>query len=305
MTYPLIGNYGVTKEDAESRKPFLEGFVVKEYSKIFSSWRASKSLGDYLKENRIIAIEGVDTRELTLHIREAGAMKAVLSTEDLDEQSLVKKAKESPGLVGADLVKAVTCHRAYNWENTENPKFRVVVIDCGVKYDILRRLNKNGCHVMVVPAATSAGEILKMEPDGLLISNGPGDPAALDYIVSNVRILIGKLPIFGICLGHQILGLAFGGRTYKLKFGHHGGNHPVKDLKTGKVSVTVQNHGFCVDIDSLNKREIELTHINLNDKTLEGMRHKRLSVSSVQFHPEASPGPNDAGYLFKEFVEML
>jgi carbamoyl-phosphate synthase small subunit len=305
MTYPLVGNYGINREDGESRKPFLEGFVVKEYSKIASNWRKEQSLGDYLKENHILGIEGVDTRSLTLHIRLQGAMRAVISTVDLDEKSLVKKAKASPGLVGIDLVKEVTCSRKYIWSDMQQKGYKVVVIDCGVKYNILRELIKNNCQAIVVPANTSSSEILKLKPHGVLLSNGPGDPAALDYIVKTVRELIGKLPVFGICLGHQMLGLALGGKTYKLKFGHHGANHPVKDLKTGKVSITSQNHGFCVDMGSLNKKEIELTHLNLNDKTLEGMRHKKLPVFSVQFHPEASPGPHDAEYLFKEFVKLM
>lgn len=305
MTYPLIGNYGVNKEDTESSRPFLEGFVVKEYSKIASNWRSQKALGDYLKENNIIGIEGIDTQELTFHIREAGAMKAVLSTEDLDERMLVQKAKNSLGLLGIDLVREVTCNRRYIWSGIQNAKFKVVVLDCGVKYNILRELLKNGCQVVIVPANTKAKEILKLKPHGILLSNGPGDPAALGYVIETVKKLIAKLPIFGICLGHQILGLAFGGKTYKLKFGHHGANHPVKDLKTGKVSITVQNHGFCVDIDTLPKREIEITHINLNDYTLEGMRHKKLPIFAVQFHPEASAGPHDAEYLFKNFVKMM
>jgi carbamoyl-phosphate synthase small subunit len=305
MTYPLIGNYGVNARDAESRKPFVEGFVVKEYSKIASNWRKEKSLSDYLKENNILGIEGIDTRTLTLHIRQAGAMKAVLSTKDLDERNLVKKAKDSPGLIGIDLVKEVTTNHKYVWDKSEEAKYKVVVIDCGVKYNILAKLMENKCQVTVVPAKTTAIEILKMKPDGILLSNGPGDPAAVKYVVDTTRRLIGKVPIFGICLGHQMLGLALGGKTYKLKFGHHGANHPVKDLKTGKVSITVQNHGFCVDIDSLNKKEIEITHINLNDQTLEGMRHKKLPIFSVQFHPEASPGPHDASYLFGEFVKMM
>lgn len=303
MTYPLIGNYGINKEDIESFKPFAEGLVIKEYSKIASSWRSQKSLADYLKQNDILGIEGVDTRSLTLHIRQAGAMKAVLSTADLDEKGLVKKARESVGLVGQDLVKHVTSKKSYEWN--KQGKYKVVVIDCGVKYNILRELSQNYCSAIVVPAKTTVKEILDFEPDGLLLSNGPGDPSALPYVVETAQGLIGRLPIFGICLGHQMLGQAFGGKTYKLKFGHHGANHPVKDLKTGKVSITAQNHGFSVDIDSLNKKEIALTHLNLNDSTLEGLRHKKLPIFSVQFHPEASPGPHDAKYLFVKFVEMM
>jgi len=303
MTYPLIGNYGVNPEDVESCKPFVEGFVVREYSKIASNWRSRDSLGDYLAKNNILGIEGIDTRELTLHIRQAGAMKAVLSTEDLDEKSLVKKAKDSPGLVGIDLVKEVVCKKPYAWN--KKGKYKVVAIDCGIKLNMLRILESQNCKITVVPAGTSSAEILEMKPDGLLLSNGPGDPAALPYLVKTVRELLEKLPIFGICLGHQILGQAFGGKTFKLKFGHHGANHPVKDLRSGRVSITSQNHGFCVDIESMNKKEIELTHVNLNDGTSEGLRHKKLPVFSVQFHPEASPGPRDAQYLFAEFVSLM
>jgi carbamoyl-phosphate synthase small subunit len=303
MTYPLIGNYGVNKEDMESSRPFVEGFVVKEYSKIVSNWRAVQSLGDYLKENNIVGIEGIDTRALTLHIRQRGELKAVLSTEDLDEKSLVKKAKDSPGLMGRDLVKDVSCQNVYSWN--KQGKYKVVVLDCGVKLNILKLLSENNCQVVVVPAKTQSQEISALKPDGILLSNGPGDPAALSGAINTVRELLGEFPIFGICLGHQMLGLALGGKTYKLKFGHHGGNHPVKDLKTEKVAITVQNHGFCVDIDTLNKKEVEITHINLNDSTLEGMRHKKLPVFSVQFHPETSPGPHDAQYLFKSFVKLM
>ncbi len=303
MTYPLIGNYGINSEDVESGKPHVSGFVVRECSRIASSWRSQKSLGEYLKENNILGIEGIDTRALTRHIRLQGAMRAIISTKDLGIESLVRKVKASPGLIGRDLVKEVTSGRVENWN--EEGKYKVVVINCGVKFNILRELVKNGCQVVVVPAKTEVKQILDIRPDGVLLSNGPGDPEGVPYVVNTVKKLIGKLPIFGICLGHQMLGLALGGKTYKLKFGHHGANHPVKDLKTGKVAITVQNHGFCVDIESLNKKDIEITHINLNDNTLEGIRHKELPVFSVQFHPEAGPGPNDAKYLFKEFIRLM
>ena len=308
MTYPLIGNYGVNEEDLESSKPKVEGFVVREASGITSNWRSRKGLGEYLKEYNIPGIEGVDTRALTKHIRTAGAMKAMISTECLDEAVLLKKAHDSPGLIGRDLVKEVTCMKPYQWSKKEgeiNGTFKVVTIDCGIKTNILRMLDAAGCEVIVVPAHTRSEEILALNGDGILLSNGPGDPAGVPYVVETVRELIGKLPIFGICLGHQILALAFGGKTYKLKFGHRGGNQPVKDLATGKVSITSQNHGFCVDIRSLSKDEIELTHINLNDQTLEGMRNKKYPVFSVQYHPEASPGPHDANYLFEEFIHLM
>ena len=305
MTYPLIGNYGVNKEDVESRQPFLEGFVVKEYSKIASNWRKEQGLGEYLKEHKILAIEGVDTRALTLHIREKGAMKAILSTIDFDERSLVNKVKASKGLVGIDLVKEVTIPQKYIYAQSKDAKFKVVVLDCGVKYNMLRELVRHKCDVVVMPARTTSKEILAVCPDGVLLSNGPGDPAAVGYVVKTVADLIGKVPIFGICLGHQMIGQALGGKTYKLKFGHHGANHPVKDLKTGKVYITSQNHGFCVDIDSLPKKDIQLTHVNLNDGTLEGLRHKKLPIFSVQFHPESAPGPHDAEYLFAEFVRLM
>lgn len=320
MTYPLIGNYGVNEEDFESAKPQVEGFIVKETSRLFSNWRAQKSLDEFLKENNISGVEGVDTRALTRHIRRAGAMKGILSTEDLDKDRLIEKARTSPGLVGRDLVKEVTCKRPYSWSHPQ-PKtstqrtgepFKVVVVDCGVKRNILRSLADLNCEVEVVPAHTTAEEILTMQPDGLLLSNGPGDPAGVPYVVETIRTLIHHspltthpVPIMGICLGHQILGLALGGKTYKLKFGHRGGNQPVKDSSTGKVSITSQNHGFCVDINSLKDKEVELTHINLNDHTLEGMKHKRHPIFSIQYHPEASPGPHDAQSLFIEFIERM
>ncbi|MFH1868732.1 MAG: glutamine-hydrolyzing carbamoyl-phosphate synthase small subunit [Candidatus Omnitrophota bacterium] len=303
MTYPLIGNYGINSEDIESRKPFLEGFVIRELSNITSNWRSKQGLAEYLKENNVIGIEGIDTRALTRRIRLQGAMKAVISTKDLDVKSLVKKAKDSPGLIGVDLVKDATSDKPFEW--SKKGRYKVVVLDCGVKYNILRILAEKDCKVMVMPSDSSADEILAEKPDGILLSNGPGDPAAVPYVVKTVKSLLGKLPIFGICLGNQMLGLAMGGKTYKLKFGHHGGNHPVKDLKTGKILITVQNHGFCVDIDSLPKDDIEITYINLNDNTLEGIRHKKMPIFSVQFHPESSPGPHDARYLFDEFVDMM
>lgn len=303
MTYPLIGNYGINQEDMETRHPVPEGFIVKECSRIASNWRSLKTLGEYFKENNILGIEGIDTRALTRHIRVHGAMKAIISTEDLNDKTLIKKAKSSPDISGRDLVKHVTCSKINEWN--KDGKYAVVVIDCGVKFNILRLLVHHKCRVIIVPAKTPSEDILSMNPDGVLISNGPGDPSAIYYVIATVKKLIGKIPIFGICLGHQIIGLALGGKTYKLRFGHHGANHPVKDIRTGKVAITVQNHGFCVDIDSLDRKDIELTHMNLNDNTLEGMKHKKLNIFSVQFHPEASPGPHDAQYLFREFIERI
>ena len=305
MTYPLIGNYGVNDADAESRGLWLEGFVVKELSEAPSNWRSEKDLNTYLLENNIIGIQGVDTRALTKHIREAGAMKAVISTTDLDPNSLVAKARRSPELAGRDLVESVTCEEPYYFAEQDGPT--VVVLDCGVKYSTLRQLREEGCTVVVVPAHTAVDEILAYRPAGVLLSNGPGDPAAVKYAIDTVRALlkIGTIPLFGICLGQQILGLALGGKTFKMKFGHHGSNHPVMDLSTGKIDITVQNHGFCIDPDSLHTDDIEITHTNLNDHSLEGIRHRCLPVFSVQFHPEAGPGPHDARHLFKRFVKSM
>ncbi|MCK4626443.1 MAG: glutamine-hydrolyzing carbamoyl-phosphate synthase small subunit [Phycisphaerae bacterium] len=337
MTYPLIGNYGVNAADAESRSLWLEGFVVKELSRITSNFRSETNLDTYLRDHGVLGIEGIDTRELTRRLRTAGAMKAVLSTEDLVADSLVAKAKASQGLEGRNLAETVTCEKIYQWDNRNTGvspvnrgvdvpsagekeimaetamvrTLRVVVLDCGVKYGILNHLASAGCEVTVVPASTEAEQIAQMNPDGLMLSNGPGDPEPVSDVIKTVRKLIenppGKkpLPIFGICLGQQILALALGGKTFKLKFGHHGANHPVKDLHTGKVAITVQNHGFCVDIDSLPADDVEITHINLNDQTLEGFRHKHLPIFSVQYHPEARPGPHDAQYLFDSFVELM
>jgi carbamoyl-phosphate synthase small subunit len=317
MTYPLIGNYGINDEDIESACPQVEGFVVREVSRIASNWRSQKSLVQYLLEHGVVGIEGIDTRALTRHIRTAGAMKAVLSTVDLDEKRLIQKARDSRGLVGIDLVKEVTCAKPYSWnefarsssaaqsEGRPIQPYRVAAIDCGIKYNILRLLAAAGCDVTVVPAGTSAQEIAALKPSGIFLSNGPGDPAAVPYVVETLRKLMPDYPVFGICLGHQMLGLACGGATYKLKFGHRGGNQPVQYLPTGKVAITSQNHGFCVDLGSINQDEVELTHINLNDRTVEGMRHKKYPVFSIQYHPESSPGPHDARYLFNEFVQLM
>lgn len=303
MTYPLIGNYGVNLEDVESRRPFVEGFIVKEASRLRSNWRSTEDLGSYLQRNKVVAIEGIDTRALTKHLREEGAKKGVISSADLDEKSLVKKAKDSPGLMGRDLIQEVMCQKNYDW-NKEG-KFRVIAIDSGIKLNILRNLAARNCQVRVVPATAGKDEILSFKPHGLFLSNGPGDPEALPYIVNTVKALLNDLPIFGICLGHQILGQAFGGKTFKLKFGHHGGNQPVQDLSTGAVNITAQNHGFAVDVDSIPDKNVVLTHINLNDRTCEGMEHKKLPIFSVQYHPEAAPGPHDASHHFDKFIELM
>ncbi len=315
MTYPLIGNYGVNEEDMESASVHPRAFLMREYQAIPSNFRATASLADFLKKFKILGITGIDTRKLTRIIRTSGAMKAVISTTDLDGESLVHRAREWSGLVGRDMVKKVSAPQPYQWyddgpreglgfPDESNGKLKVVAYDYGVKYNQLRILTKKGCFVQVVPATTPAEDVLAMNPDGIFLSNGPGDPAGVEGVVENVRELLGKKPVFGICLGHQILGLAYGGTTYKLKFGHRGGNQPVKDLTTGKVEITSQNHGFCVDPDSL-PDAIEVTHINLNDGSLEGMKHNKLPAFSVQYHPEHAPGPHDAEYLFDRFIELI
>jgi carbamoyl-phosphate synthase small subunit len=318
MTYPLIGNYGVNPADVESSGPQVEGFVVKEYCELPSNWRSRESLGDYLKRHGIVGIQGVDTRALTRHIRSEGAMKSVLSTTDPDPDSLVAKAKASPGLVGRDLVKEVTCKEPYHW--TEGlydvlkgeveslrgaARFKVAAYDFGMKRNILRYLVDRGCDVTVFPADAAPEQLLEMDPDGIFLSNGPGDPEPITYAIENVRTLMHERPTFGICLGHELIGLALGGDIFKLKFGHRGANQPVKDLTTGKVEITSQNHGFAVGLESMERGSVELTHINLNDNTLEGLRHRDLPVFCVQYHPEASAGPHDAEYLFDEFAKLM
>jgi len=324
MTYPQIGNYGVNPEDAESSQPQIRGFVIGELSPIASNYRSRQTLADYFVEHSIPGIEHVDTRALTKHLRSAGAMRACLTTE-LDAEAAIQAAKDSPPMEGSDFVKEVTVDSGYHWEDERSHRFtlpnvitgqeghweelppvrhRIVAYDFGIKYNILRRLRQAGFDVDVVPARTPADEVLKRDPDGIFLSNGPGDPAALGDIHDEVRKLIGKKPIFGICLGNQILGHVFGGKTFKLKFGHRGGNQPVKDLRSGKISITSQNHGFSVDPESF-QSNVEVTHINLNDDTVEGIRHREHPVFSVQYHPEAAPGPHDASYFFDEFAALI
>jgi len=302
MTYPLIGNYGLNSQDSESSRPQVEALIVREKSAVYSSWRGEETLEEYFKRHNLLGLERIDTRALTKHIRERGTLRGVISTQDLNPASLVEKARKIPPMTGQDLVKKVTTPTPYVWQ--EQGKFNIVVVDCGVKFSILRELAKRNCRVVVYPATSSAEEIREERPQGVVISNGPGDPATLSYLVELVRKIMGEIPILGICIGHQIMAQAVGGKTFKLKFGHHGANHPVKDLRSGWVAVTTQNHGFVVDPDTL-PPEIEITHINLNDFTLEGMRHKHLPFFSVQFHPEAHPGPHDTNYLFDEFIKMV
>ena len=316
MTYPLIGNYGINAEDMESRRPWVNGFIVKEACPFPSNWRGRMRLEDYMREQGLVGIQGIDTRALTRCLRDHGAQDGIISTVELDAERLVERARALPGLVGRDLVSEVTVDRPYGWsEGRWDPargylpppaaRWRVVAYDSGIKQNILRQLASLGCAVEVLPAWTPAAAVLEKEPDGVFLANGPGDPEGVPYLVESVRELIGRVPIFGICLGNQILGLAFGGATYKLKFGHHGANHPVRDLLSGRVEITAQNHGFAVDPESVVPFGLEETHVNLNDRTSEGMRHRELPIFSVQYHPEASPGPHDAHYLFHRFVEMM
>ncbi len=320
MTYPLIGNYGVNDKDAESDKIYAAGLIVKEYQDNYSNCNATDSLKNYLHKNNILGIEDIDTRAVTLHIREAGAMRAVVSSIDTDPKSLVKKANKINRIAGTDLVKEVGTSAFYilkkdkkffldinevkNFRKHSNNKPFIAAFDFGIKYNIIRELEKSGCNVVVVPASTNADAIKQIAPDGIFLSNGPGDPAPVTYAVQTIKELLDYRPIFGICLGHQLLALALGAKTYKLKFGHRGANHPVKNLMTGKVEITSQNHGFAVAQDSFDSG-VDITHINLNDNTVEGFKHKKIPAMSVQYHPEASPGPNDSKYLFSRFVRMM
>ena len=325
MTYPLIGNYGTNSLDQESRSPHVRGFVIEELSEVPSNWRSEMSLDEYLRKWDVSGVQGIDTRALTRHLRTRGAMKACLTTEEMSIQETVQRAIDGEGVIGMDYVREVSTPEVYRWDPTDELskpwtiangngggnkpnlppiRFQIAAYDYGIKRNILRLLRQKGFGVTVVPASTSAEEVLALNPDGIFLSNGPGDPAALPYAHETVHDLMGKKPIFGICLGHQILGFAFGGSTFKLKFGHRGANQPVKDLRSGRVAITAQNHGFAVDPKSL-PNEIDVTHVNLNDGTVEGMRHKELPIFSVQYHPEAAPGPHDASYFFQQFADLI
>jgi carbamoyl-phosphate synthase small subunit len=333
LTYPHIGNVGTNLDDQESQRPFIEALIAREFSPLASNWRSTETTQQYLNRHRIPVIWSLDTRALVRHLRRVGALRGMVSTDGTPAEQLVKEAGALPTMAGLELASRVSCEKSYSWDKgswdkggwdkgsiltapgwnetsqaagkEEANRFRVVAYDFGIKQNILRLLVDSHCDVQVVPARTSAEDVQAMKPDGVFLSNGPGDPEPITYGVENIRKLLGRVPIFGICLGHQLCGLALGGRTYKLKFGHHGSNHPVKDMHTGHVEITAQNHGFAVDPDSLPASEVEITHVNLNDYTNEGMRHRSLPLFSVQYHPEASPGPHDSHYLFGRFVEMM
>ncbi len=303
MTYPLIGNYGTNSDDEESNKPHVRGFVVKECSRIPSNWRSTQSLPDYMKQHGVVGVEGIDTRELTRRVRIHGVMNSIVSTEDLDPESLVQKAQSWEGIIGIDLVQEVTCAAPYV-ESPPEPRFHVVALDYGIKRNIVRKLVEAGCKVTVVPAATTAAEVLALEPDGVFLSNGPGDPRPLDYAIATCKDLVGKKPMFGICLGHEILGLAFGAEIIRLKFGHRGANQPIKENDTNRILITSENHGWGISAESV-PSELEISRLNLNDGCVEGMRHRELPIFSIQCHPEASPGPHDSFHLFHYFAELM
>jgi carbamoyl-phosphate synthase small subunit len=322
LTYPHIGNVGTNVDDQESERPYIEALIVREFSEIASNWRSNETAEVYLKRQGIPVIWGLDTRALVRHIRRMGALRGIVATDGTPPEKLIAEAKALPTMAGLELAGRVTCSEPYAWNKGSielasyrppgeeggqagSEKFRVVAYDFGIKQNILRLLVDRNCHVTVVPASTSAEQVLAHRPDGVFLSNGPGDPEPITYAVESIRNLLGKVPIFGICLGHQLCGLALGGKTYKLKFGHHGSNHPVKNLLTGQVEITAQNHGFVVDPESLPRDQVEITHVNLNDQTNEGMRHRTLPLFSVQYHPEASPGPHDSHYLFERFTDMM
>jgi len=305
MTYPLIGNYGVNEEDVESRRPWVEGFVVREASRVTSNWRSAGSLDDYLREHNIVGIEQIDTRALVRHIRDKGAMRAGISSVDLEPKSLLEMVLASPDMKDRELATSVTIEESFDFPAMDETKFHVVAFDFGVKTNSLREFAKFGCKVTVVPAETPAEEVLALKPDGIFLSNGPGDPASMRNVVNEIKKLTeSHVPMFGICLGHQILGQAFGGETFKMKFGHRGGNQPIKDLTTGKVEIASHNHGFAVDVSTV-PENVEVTHINLNDNTVAGLRHKQLPIFSVQYHPESAPGPHDSEYLFERFISLM
>jgi carbamoyl-phosphate synthase small subunit len=337
LTYPHIGNVGANLQDEESARPYIEALIAREFSPLASNWRSSESAQQYLERYGVPVIWDLDTRALVRHLRDMGALRGVVATDGTPPEKLVAEAQALPTMAGLELAGRVTCAKSYGWTQASidlaapagssggrssssdiqqqktaralapegRARRRVVAYDFGIKQNILRLLVDHGCEVTVVPARTSAADVLALKPDGVFLSNGPGDPEPIDYAVQNIRKLLGRVPIFGICLGHQLCGLALGGKTFKLKFGHHGSNHPVKNLRTEKVEITAQNHGFCVDPDSLPASDVEITHVNLNDHTNEGMRHRSLPLFSVQYHPEASPGPHDARYLFDDFVAMM
>lgn len=320
LTNPQIGNYGTNQADNEASKPFIEGLIVREFSPISSNWRSEQVTDEYMERFHVPVLAEIDTRALVRHLRNNGVMRGVISTQSTDTDALVAKARAIRKMDGTDLAKVVSTKQMYSFDENDPryqagdpllsttldaPKLHVVAYDFGIKQNILRMLGREGCKVTVVPAQTSGEDVLAMKPDGVFLSNGPGDPEPVDYAVKAIRDMMGRVPIFGICLGHQLTGLALGGKTYKLKFGHHGGNHPVRNNATGKVEITAHNHNFAVDPDSINANEVELTHVDLNDNTLEGMRHKTLPLFSVQYHPEAAPGPHDSHYLFRDFRSMM